>query len=278
MTRYKDLEDRIREIGMAIYEAIGEETPSLFDGCGWKAEVLTKAMQDDAFKMRLFRFIDLLPALSTDTQIARLFDEYFGDFHDAPRIIRKHLNAITEKIHTADVAKEIRAGVESLAQQFIVGQTPKDALTCLVELRSQGIAASLDVLGEEVLSEKEAQQFAERYIELLRFIAPKLQSLPEIPILDKDNKGSIPRLDMSLKISSFYSQIDPLNWEGSVEHTTKKLESVFRAAMEYGAAITIDMEQYYLKDLTIATLKNILEKHADFLFGGIVMQTYNTSA
>ena len=227
MTRYSNLEDRIREIGMAIYEAIGEETPSLFDGRGWKAEVLTKAMQDDAFKIRLFRFIDLLPALKTDTQAARLFDEYFGDLHDAPPIIRKHLNAITEKIHVADVAKEIRAGVESLAKQFIIGQTPKDALTCLVELRSQGIAASLDVLGEEVLSEKEAQQFAERYIELLRFIAPKLQSLPEIPILDKDNRGSIPRLDMSLKISSFYSQLDPVNWEGSIEHTTKGLEPFF---------------------------------------------------
>ena len=57
----------------------------------WKAEVLTKAMQDDAFKIRLFRFIDLLPALKTDTQVARLFDEYFGDFHDAPPILRKHL-------------------------------------------------------------------------------------------------------------------------------------------------------------------------------------------
>jgi RHH-type transcriptional regulator, proline utilization regulon repressor / proline dehydrogenase / delta 1-pyrroline-5-carboxylate dehydrogenase len=273
MTRYKNLERRIREIGMAIYEAIGEETPSLFDGRGWKAEVLTKAMQDDAFKIRLFRFIDLLPALKTDTRAAGLFHEYFGDFHDAPPILRKHLNAITEK-NVADVAKEIRAGVETLANQFIIGQTPKDALTCLEELRSRGIAASLDVLGEEVLSEKEAQLFTERYIELLKFIAPKIQSLPEIPTLDKDNRGSIPRLDMSLKISSFYSQLDPLNWEGSIEHATKRVGSVFRSAMEYGASITIDMEQYYLKDLTIAILKNILEKHADFLFGGIVMQTY----
>ena len=105
-------------------------------------------------------------------------------------------------------------------------------------------------------------------------MAPKIQSQPEIPVLDRDNRGSIPRLDMSLKISSFYSQLDPLNWDGSIEHTTKRLGSVFRTAMEYGASITIDMEQYYLKDLTIAIFKNILEKHTDFLFGGIVMQAY----
>jgi RHH-type transcriptional regulator, proline utilization regulon repressor / proline dehydrogenase / delta 1-pyrroline-5-carboxylate dehydrogenase len=99
MTRYNNLENRIREIGMAIHEAIGDETPSLFDGRGWKAEILTKAMQDDEFKIRLFRFIDLLPALKSDIQAARFFDEYFGDLHDAPPILRKHLDAIKQQIH-----------------------------------------------------------------------------------------------------------------------------------------------------------------------------------
>ena len=91
ITRYDNLEDRVREIGLAIYEAIDDEMPSLFDGRGWKAEVLTKAMQDEAFKIQLFRFIDLLPALRTDIQVAGLFDEYFSDFGDTPPIIRKSL-------------------------------------------------------------------------------------------------------------------------------------------------------------------------------------------
>ncbi len=274
MTRYESVEDRIREIGLKIYQGIGDEIPSLFDGRGWKAEVLAKAMQDEEFRIRLFRFIDVLPALKNDTEAARLFYEYFGYLHDAPPILGKHPSAINQNIHVADVAKEMRAGVESLARQFIIGQTANGALTCIEKLRSRGIAASLDVLGEEVLSEKEAQKFADRYVEVLSFIGPKIRSLPQIPILDKDSRSSIPRLDMSLKISSFYSQLDPLNWEGSIERTTTGLGPVFHAAMQHGASITIDMEQYYLKDLTIAIFKNIMEKHTDFLFGGIVMQTY----
>ncbi len=274
MTRYDNLEDRIHEIGLAIYAAIDGEIPSLFDGRGWKAEVLTKAMQDEAFKIRLFRFIDLLPALKTDTQVARLFTEYFSDAEDAPPIIRKSLEAINQGSRAADAAKEIRAGVESLARQFIFGQTPQDALPRLEQLRSRGIAASLDILGEEVLSEKEAKQFADKYLELLGFMAPRLDRLSEVPIPDRDDKGPIPRLDVSLKVSSFYSQLDPVNWEGSVESAKIGLEPIFRVATELGASITIDMEQYYLKDLTLAIFKRVLEEQTDFLFGGIVMQAY----
>src|SRR4030042_947177 len=104
MTRYDNLEDRIHEIGLAIYAAIDGEIPSLFDGRGWKAEVLTKAMQDEAFKIRLFRFIDLLPALKTDIQVARLFHEYFSDAEDAPAIIRKSLEAINQGRRATDTA------------------------------------------------------------------------------------------------------------------------------------------------------------------------------
>jgi RHH-type transcriptional regulator, proline utilization regulon repressor / proline dehydrogenase / delta 1-pyrroline-5-carboxylate dehydrogenase len=274
MTRYDNLEDRVREIGLTIYEAIDEEMPSLFDGRGWKAEVLTKAMQDEAFKIQLFRFIDLLPALRTDIQVARLFDEYFSDFGDTPPIIRKSLEAINLGIRATAAAGEIRADVESLARQFIFGRTPQEALPRLERLRSQGIAASLDILGEEALSEKEAKQFADKYLDLLSFLAPKLDRLPEIPILDTDDKGPIPRLDVSLKVSSFYSQIDPVNWEGSLESAKVALGPIFRAAKELGAAVTIDMEHYYLKDLTLAIFKKVLEEQADFLFGGIVMQAY----
>ena len=274
MTRYDNLEGRVREIGLAIYAAIDKEVPSLFDGRGWKAEVLTRAMLDEAFKIRLFRFIDLLPALKSDSEVARLFSEYFSDVEDAPAVIRKSLDAISQGIRAADAAEEIRAGVHSLARQFIFGQTPQDALSRLEQLRSQGIAASLDILGEEVLSEKEAKQFADKYLQLLSFMAPQLDRLAEVLILDRDNKGPIPRLDVSLKVSSFYSQLDPVNWEGSVESAKAGLQPILQAATELGASITIDMEHYYLKDLTLAIFKKVLEQRTDFLFGGIVMQAY----
>ena len=275
MSRYGNLEERTQEIGLAIYSAIGEEVPSLFDGRGWKAGVLEKAMQDDAFKVRLFRFIDLLPSLRTDAQVVRLFAEYFHDVRDAPLTIKRHLeSASAEDASALNAGSEIRAGVESLAKQFIVGSDPEDAFTCLKKLREEGIAGSLDILGEEVLSENEAKRYANKYLELLSFVGPRLRDLPEMSVLDTDDRGAIPRLDVSLKVSSFYSQLDPLNWEGSIESVKKGLRPIFKAATELGAAITIDMEQYHVKDLTFAIFKSALEEHADFSFGGIVLQAY----
>ncbi len=275
MSRHENLEERMREIGLALYSSMDGEVPSLFDGQGWKGEVLAHAMQDEGFKVRLFRFIDVLPSLKTDKQVIQLFREYFSDAPDVPGVIKQHLTvASTADSHALAAAKEIRAGVESLAGQFIAGRNAKDALACVEGLRREGLAGSLDVLGEEVLSEKEARAYAERYLRLLGFVVPRLLSEPEIPLLDSDDRGPLARLDISLKVSSFYSQIDPVNWAESIENTARGLRGIFQAATELAASVTLDMEQYHLKDLTLAIFKHVLEEHSSFSLGGIVLQTY----
>ena len=191
-------------------QPLANKGPSLFDGRGWKAEVLTQAMQDEAFKIRLFRFIDLLPALKNDIQVARLFNEYFGDVEDAPPTVRKHLDAIsTQGTPAINAAKEIRAGVESLAQQFIIGQTPQDAVDLPGELRSQGSCRQPRYLRRGSLSEKEANNLLDITLDLLGLSARNCRLYPRSPILDKDDRGSIPRLDISLKISSFIPSLTP---------------------------------------------------------------------
>src|SRR5256885_15841096 len=53
-------------------------TPRLFDRKWWTGRLLEWAIRDEAFKVQLFRFIDVLPTLKTPSQIKRLVDEYFG--------------------------------------------------------------------------------------------------------------------------------------------------------------------------------------------------------
>jgi RHH-type transcriptional regulator, proline utilization regulon repressor / proline dehydrogenase / delta 1-pyrroline-5-carboxylate dehydrogenase len=275
MNVHHDQEERIRDIGLSMCSAIGEKVPSLFDGQGWKAEVLERAMCDESFRVRLFRFIDVLPSLRSDIQLIRLYREYFSDVYDAPVTMKRHLTEVLAENSTGlNAAKEIRTGVESLAGQFIAGRDAKDGLHCLKELRRQNYAASLDILGEEVLSEKEARAYSERYQQLVAFVSPQLDEEPEASLLDQDDKGPIPRLDVSLKVSSFYSQIDPVNWEGSIESAARGLKPIIETAERLNASVTIDMEQYYVKGLTLEILKRVLEEHPNFSFGGIVIQAY----
>ncbi|HMK36213.1 MAG TPA: L-glutamate gamma-semialdehyde dehydrogenase [Desulfomonilaceae bacterium] len=275
MNRYEDLETRIRKRGSEIYSAMAGGVPSVLDTRKWKGKIMEWAMKDEDFKVQLFRFIDVLPALKTDDLVLKILNEYFADTENAPRLIRQGIKRIAKQgLMTHIAAKAVRSGVESMAGQFIAGRDLNDGLKILKRMRKEGLAFSLDLLGEEVLGEKEAARYAEKYLSLLHVLTPEINGWPSVPILDKDAMGRIPRLDVSLKVSSFYSQLDPVDWEGSVENAAKGLAPVVEAAQKLSAAVTLDMEHYYLKDLTLAVFKRVLEQHPDFSFCGIVLQAY----
>ena len=41
-------------------------------------------MKDDALKVPLFRFVDVLPCLKTDSLVVKMLNEYFADIPDNP--------------------------------------------------------------------------------------------------------------------------------------------------------------------------------------------------
>ena len=267
----RDLEDRVAKIASEIDSLISEEVPSFFDRKTWSGRLMEWAMKDEAVKVQLFRFVDVLPCLRSDALVARILNEYFADVKDNPLL---HGIGRVSTILPYAAAKAVRTGVESLAAQFIAGRDHADGLASLLRLRKEGIAFSVDLLGEEVLSEKEAAMYVDRYLAFLNFLDPEVKKWPESSALDADQQGTLPRLDISLKVSSFYSQLDPTDHDGSIKHAKAGLAPVIKRAAELGASVTIDMEQYYYKDLTIAILKSLLEEYGDLTFAGIAMQAY----
>lgn len=261
-----DIEKRIREIASELFSFLKEEKPSFFDKSGWKGKVVEWSMRDESFKVQLLRFIDVLPALKRDEVALRVFREYLDEAESAPSVLRQGADAFA-RVPAWISAPIIRTSVRSLARLFIAGANPKDAWASLDALRREGASLSVDLLGEAVVSDVEARRYAERYMELLNFLAPRFP-VPENDTSRRD------RLDISLKISSFYSQMEPLNWEGSIEKTTRALLPVLEKAQALGASVTFDMEHSYFKDLIIAIFKNVLSEFKGFPRGGIALQAY----
>lgn len=272
MSRYQDLEEKTRKIGHEIYTAVGNEAPSFSDQKRWTGRVMRWVMSDESFKIQLFRFIDVLPSLKRDDLVVRLLKEYFAEESNTPLIIRQGLKRISEKrILPFIAASLVRAGVGSLARQFIAGRNPEDSVKSLEALNSEGAVFSIDLLGEVVVSEREAGQFAGRYLHLLDFFYKRGK---EQGFLVDEISGHGRSFDISLKVSSFYSQLDPADWEGSIEKAIEGLRPLFSKAGELGASITFDMEHYYLKDLIIAIFKGIIEEFKGVPNAGIAMQAY----
>src|SRR3989338_6858306 len=66
------------------------------------------------------------------------------------------------------VAACIRGTVKKMARRFIAGETREQATVALKELHDTGRDATLDNLGELVVSEKEADQYLSGVLKLIR--------------------------------------------------------------------------------------------------------------
>src|SRR5918999_1562927 len=73
------LEPAVRRIGQDLAERSRDFAPTLFNRRWWSNTLLDWCTKDEQFKVNLFRFIDVLPALRDDAQVAALIEEYFGD-------------------------------------------------------------------------------------------------------------------------------------------------------------------------------------------------------
>jgi len=279
MNRHTSLQQKVDETARTIYSLVGDEVPSLFDTAKWKGKVMEWAMRDDSVKVPLFRFIDALPSVKDDSRVTALLNEYFQNVENSPLVIKRGLRSLAGIGILPGVAgKIIKSRVASFGRQFIAGRDPADSETALRELRNQGLAFSVDLLGEAVLSHREAAVYRQRYLDLLDLLGPQVSAWPDRPELDRDHAGPIPKLDISVKLSSFDCHLDPVHWEHSVEMARQSLSPVFTKAMQVGSSVTLDMEHYYLKDLTIEIFKSLLDEHLACRFAGIAIQAYLTDS
>jgi RHH-type proline utilization regulon transcriptional repressor/proline dehydrogenase/delta 1-pyrroline-5-carboxylate dehydrogenase len=233
------------------------------------------SMQKEELKVQLFRLIDVLPALEEPREIARHARDYLAGADGAlPWVMRAGLEAGAKL--PGVLAFAARLGVKQMANNFILAPNAKAAIPKLRGLRERRLTFTADILGETVLSEKEAMQYQERYLRLIAQLADAAETWTDIEQLDADDRGSIPKVNVSVKISALYSQIQPAAPEDAIEHLSARLRPILRLAKERGVFINFDMEHYALKDVTLELFKKMLgePEFAESRHLGIAMQAY----
>ena len=73
-----------------------------------------------------------------------------------------------------------RKGATSNARRFIAGSNTAEVLAAAAAERKKKRAFTLDILGEAVTSEVEAERYLRAYLDLIEGIAPTVNSWPEI--------------------------------------------------------------------------------------------------
>ncbi len=275
--RLSSLEPAIHEIGRALLRATAGEAPALFDHRRWSQTLLDWAMKDPRFKVQLFRFVDVLPSLSGDDQVARLIEEYFGQDVPLGATLKWGMRVMTRTALAAKVgARSIRHQVEQMAKSFIAGATVAEAGPVLAQLWQDGRACSVDLLGEASVSELEADRYLNRCLAALDDLAALEAAWEARPLLQRDHLGPLPRVQLSIKLSALYSQLDPIDPEGSYEAIARRLRVLVQRAQAQPASVIFDMEQAELKDLTVTIFTRLFSEPAFrmFPYAGLALQAY----
>ena len=272
------LEKRTQEIGREIFRRAGAGRHSPLAPRWWDDRLMAFTMRDEAVKVQLFRLVDTLPALQTDRAVTRHLREYFGAVDGRlPGLLRRAVEWIpNDGVAGGFVARAARFNATRLARRFIAGTTVDQTLATIERLRKQRLGFTIDLLGEAVLSEAEAGQYQRQYLEFIEGITARAAEWPADDLIDQAPFGPTPAVNLSVKLSSLYSQFDPIDPEGTSRAARERLRPILRLARSRGAFVNIDMEQFAFKDLTIRIFREVFEEEEFRAWPdvGIAIQAY----
>ncbi|WP_413174021.1 L-glutamate gamma-semialdehyde dehydrogenase [Anabaena azotica] len=256
-------ESKTQEIAKEVLAATQENRSflaSLRDQMRWDDKLLAWAMSNPGLRVQLFRFIDTLPALHSKSEIASHLQEYLGDESvELPAALKGMLNfANPDSMPGQVAATTVETAVQTLAHKYISGETISQVIKTVERLRKEKMSFTIDLLGEAVITETEAQSYLERYLDLMQQLVAASKNWANIPSIDEAEGQKIPKVQVSVKLTAFYSQFDPLDAQGSEEKVSDRIRILLRRAQELGAAVHFDMEQYAYKDITFNILKKLL--------------------
>lgn len=278
MNQSEQFHQRIVELGREIFELAQAARPRVWQSAWW-LEQSTRAMDHDArLRTRAFQFVDCLPALQSNEAITR----HLGEYLDAPgvevlRVFRAALRpGRLQRMREELVGRAAHVGATRMAGRFITGFDVPSAVKTIQRLRAQGMAFTLDVLGESTTSYAQADRYAKVYHDLLDHLTPLAARWPTIPIIDADSRSPMPRVNLSIKLTGLDPHFDAIDPARAIRQVGERLRPLLRHARQAGAFANIDMESNKHHDLTLELFKQMLmeDEFRDWTDVGIVLQAY----
>lgn len=271
----RNIESRVLTLGTELLGSIRESSPSVFDRAYWQGRMMAWAMQDDAFKVDLFRFIDVLPALENDVT-AHVNEYLVRDDRELPGFLHGVLRAAGAEFGATLSSLMVRRQVTELARQFIAGRDVRRSVRRLGKLHDDGLRFSLDLLGEKTMSEAGADRYLERYLELVDVLSEAVAGWERDDRIDRGPAGDIPLANVSVKVSALSCHLETHNKAGAVDDLMRRVLPLLRAAKAKGVFVNFDMEQWALHGIILELFERVARhpEFADWPHLGFVIQAY----
>lgn len=270
-----DLEARIQDLGRSLLFAARLSPWRFLTSAFWSDVLMDWATRDEGFKQQLFRFVDVLPALKTPKQIHdHLLDYLVQPGVKLPPGMRPALRA--GGLFKSAAGRVLTWQVSSMARRFIAAADADEAVPVLRRLWKNDTGHTVTPLGEKCVSHVDADKYQAIYRDLLRKVSDDAARWPDSERAGSDHLGSIPRVNLSVKVSSLHADPDPADRDRVVDAIFDRLLPILNEAEQRGVQIHLDMEQVRLKEIVLGVLKRSAEAVDTPI--GVVLQAYLRSA
>jgi RHH-type proline utilization regulon transcriptional repressor/proline dehydrogenase/delta 1-pyrroline-5-carboxylate dehydrogenase len=269
-----ELEPEIRRVGeqlAASFPSSARHPVRALD-----ARAMDLASRDRELRAALFRFVDVVPACRSLDDVARHLRDFVDEVPEVPPSLSAAMRIADVRAARPALGAAAAAGVKHMAHRFIVGESPRDAVKVLRALWEQGVASTVDLLGEATVTPAEADVYAGRCLEALEQLAGEAPRWPERALLERDSSGPLPRVNVSVKISALTPLLRADAPAIGERDAAERLRPLLRRARELGAHVHIDMESLDSREAVLELVLDLLHE-PEFEAGpsaGLVLQAY----
>ena len=269
-----ELEPEVRRVGHSLAAAFPSGARHPIRNLDSKAMEL--ATQDAQLRSALFRLVDVTPATRSLDDLASHLRGYLSEMDEWPLPVDAAMRMTSSGAGRRVLGVAVAAGVRHTAHRFIVGETPAAALGTIRSQWNDGLATSVDLLGEATVTQAEADRYAARCREALETISADAARWPPSPVLEQDSVGPVPRVNVSVKVSALTPLMRPEAPGVGRDDAARRLRPLLRLARELNAHLHVDMESLDTLEATIEVFFELLDEE-EFRHGpsaGLVLQAY----
>lgn len=285
----KDVDTQTQAILKQLVKKVGDYNSSTFEK--FSDYGLTLTAQYDLIRVHLLKFLALLPSLDHDKSgsevkrnlletLRRLKSDVVLQAQNKKRGNRPFpfylsslfsiVGFIAGILPARVLAATVRHMVRAMARRFIAGESISSSHKTLRDLRATKREATLDQLGELVVSAKEADEYFEKVLQLIHGMK---QHIPK----GEKNTAGILNAHVSIKVSALGHDFKPNAFEATYNKVAPRLRRILQEAEREEVFINVDAEHYHYRDTVLKIFGKVLQETTElknYAQTGIVVQAY----
>lgn len=287
--QWNDIDEESEIILKQLVKKTSDYRSSLFEKVSDYGLNLTA--QFDLIRVHLLKFLALLPSLDHDKsgrEVKRNLLESLRRLHDDSEALSKQKKRgarplprylllifslcyhVSQLVPAGILSTVVRILVRKMAKRFIAGESIASSHRTLKSLRATKREATLDQLGELVVSAREADEYFERVLQLIHGLKR------HIPKGEK-NAAGIYCAHVSIKVSALSHDFKPQAFEATYEKVAPRLRRILQEAAREEVFINVDAEHFNYRDLVLKIYSKVLLDSPElrsYEQTGIVVQAY----